>query len=93
MFKFNHKIIGLMAGFLLPLSIQAADRVVVNPSHPDSYTVQAGDTLWDIAGQFLKTPWSWPSVWQGNPQISNPHLIFPGDVIRLSYDGNGQPII
>ena len=93
MLKFNHKIIGVMAGFLLSLSIQAADKVVVNPNHPNGYTVQAGDTLWDIAGHFLKTPWRWPDVWQGNPQISNPHLIFPGDIISLSYDGNGKPIL
>jgi hypothetical protein len=66
---------------------------VLNPRHPETYVVQAGDTLWDIASTFLRDPWYWPEIWQINPDIENPHLIFPGDVLSLAYLDDGRPVV
>ena len=77
------KLPAVCAGLLLTLSVFAA-TVELAKDHPDSYTVRKGDTLWTIAAKFLRNPWDWPEVWQANPQIANPHLIFPGDVISLA---------
>ena len=68
-----------------------ADQVVLKDGHPDRYVVVKGDTLWDISERFLDSPWLWPEIWYVNPQIENPHLIYPGDIINLVYvDGKPQ---
>lgn len=74
----------MLAAALLTVATYAA-AVELRGDHPDSYVVKRGDTLWDISARFLKKPWLWPEIWQANPQIKNPHLIYPGDVISLAY--------
>jgi hypothetical protein len=86
----SRKLAGFLLGLLVSCSVLAADPVALNPNHPDRYVVVKGDTLWDIAGHFLRDPWYWPEIWHVNPQIANPHLIYPGDVLVLTYV-NGKP--
>lgn len=88
----NNKLIGFILGVLLSCSAVAAAPVALNPTHPERYTVVKGDTLWDISAMFLRDPWLWPEVWYVNPQIENPHLIYPGDEIVLTYR-DGRPIL
>ena len=60
------------------------------PNAPDTYTVKARDTLWDISSLYLKTPWRWPELWGMNlDEIRNPHLIYPGQVLLLE-KGDGR---
>lgn len=65
-------------------------NIQVAADYPREYTVKKGDTLWDIANMFLRDPWYWPEIWQRNPQVENPHLIYPGDILTLIYV-NGVP--
>jgi hypothetical protein len=83
--------IGAILALLALTAPVFADTVALTSDHPDRYVVQKGDTLWDISKRFLKDPWRWASVWTINDQIKNPHLIYPGDVILLTYvDGKPQ---
>lgn len=75
----------------LPVTPQQ-HNVEFKASAPEQYTVVPGDTLWDLSNRFLVQPWFWPEIWYLNPQINNPHLIYPGDVISIFYVG-GKPYL
>lgn len=72
------------------LTTASAEPVTLRSDSPEEYVVKRGDTLWDIAGHFLQQPARWIEIWDLNPQIDNPHLIYPGDIIQLSWV-EGQP--
>lgn len=77
-----------LCGLLFTAGPHAA--VELNDNVPESYTVRKGDTLWGISGMYLRQPWLWPELWDVNPQIDNPHLIYPGDELYLTWV-DGQP--
>ena len=87
------KLIGLLSILLFSLSLAAAETPKVKSDSPQTYVVQSGDSLWKISDMFLHNPWLWPSVWQNNGQIENPHLIFPGDVITLVITADGPKLV
>lgn len=72
------RLLAVCAGLLVTLTVYAAAAEWAD-HRPDRYVVKKGDTLWDISARFLKKPWYWPEIWQDNPQVRNPHLIYPGD--------------
>ena len=84
------KTLGLLVSLLLVSANAWADRLKINPDHPEQYVVVKGDTLWDISGKFLENPWQWPELWSNNPQVKNPHLIYPGNTLYFSIV-NGRP--
>lgn len=89
MFK---KLLAVSAAALLTVATGVV-ATQLRADHPDTYVVKKGDTLWGIAKRFLNEPWLWPEIWQANPQVENPHLIYPGDVLSLAYLGQGQPAL
>lgn len=88
---FYHSVLGVLLAWLaLSPAAQAWERL--RSDAPERYEVVAGDTLWDISARYLRSPWQWPALWQANPQIRNPHLIYPGDILILG-DCQGQPCL
>lgn len=83
-------LIALLCGLSLTAPLALANEDAFRDDHPERYTVERGDTLWDISERFLDSPWLWPEIWHVNPEIDNPHLIYPGDEIRLVYI-DGEP--
>ena len=65
------------APFVTPGHIETAE-----PLTP-IYTVKRGDTLWELCDRYFHNPWDWPRIWSYNPELQNPHWIYPGDQIRM----------
>lgn len=89
MLKFiTHSVAALLLSFS---ALSVAEALPLKADAPEHYSVKAGDTLWDISAMYLEQPWLWPKLWKLNPQLDNPHLIYPGDVLTLTFDEQGQP--
>ncbi|MGC8119661.1 LysM peptidoglycan-binding domain-containing protein [Marinobacter sp. VGCF2001] len=86
------KLLYALAASALLFTSWAQAQPELRSDHPERYTVVKGDTLWDISGRFLNNPWYWPEIWHVNPQVANPHLIYPGDRLALVYI-DGKPRI
>jgi len=74
------------------VSPDAAARAQPGGPPPETYTVKRGDTLWDLSGKFLDSPWYWPKLWSYNPEIANPNWIYPGNPIRFYAGGEQAPV-
>lgn len=70
-----------------------ADSILVKDTAPEVYVVEKGDTLWDISNMYLDKPWQWPELWRTNIHITNPHLIYPGDELRLVKNEKGETVL
>jgi hypothetical protein len=79
-----------LEGVEVPAPAQPGGRGSVDVVQ-ETYVVQRGDTLWDLSTRFLDSPWYWPKLWSYNPQIENPHWIYPGNEIRLAPAGVAAP--
>src|SRR5687767_7531240 len=78
----------IVAAGIVPLTSSAQDatrtiatgtNIPLSADAPEEYVVKPGDTLWDISKVFLRDAWYWPEIWHVNPQVANPHRIYPGD--------------
>jgi hypothetical protein len=82
--------LGLLLASLVFSGWLHAAVVELKDDAPQTYIVEKGDTLWRISGMYLSQPWLWPELWDANPQVDNPHLIYPGDELYLVWI-DGQP--
>jgi hypothetical protein len=90
----RQRLLAFLVSFSIFFNVDlVADELKLKADAPTLYQVKAGDTLWDIAGLYLQHPWLWPRLWKLNPQVNNPHLIYPGDQLHLQFDADGQPIL
>ncbi|MFA0305655.1 LysM peptidoglycan-binding domain-containing protein [Vibrio splendidus] len=83
----------ICASFSFAVTAENSEQpLTIKQDAPQAYVVVKGDTLWDISAMYLDSPWLWPRLWQVNPEIENPHLIYPGDKLSLVWI-NGEPVL
>jgi hypothetical protein len=74
-----------------PTPAAPAEQPPAAPGETQTYTIQKGDTLWDLSQKFLNNPWYWPKIWSLNPAIENPHWIYPGNSLKILAGPGGAP--
>lgn len=89
--RLSRTLLALLMAVILPQAV--AQTALLKRELPESYIVRDGDTLWNIAGQFLNDPERWPEIWQPDPYLDNAELIYPGDELRLSYVGGSPRVL
>ena len=89
----SKKLIGALILLVLMPVYCIADNILVKDTAPEVYIVKKGDTLWDISNMYLDKSWLWPQLWRTNIHITNPHLIYPGDELRLVKNEKGETIL
>ena len=89
--RLSRTLLALLMAVTLPQAV--AQTALLKRELPESYIVRDGDTLWNIAGQFLNDPERWPEIWQPDPYLDNAELIYPGDELRLSYVGGSPRVL
>jgi len=89
--RLSRTLLALLMAVTLPQAV--AQTALLKRELPESYIVRDGDTLWNIAGQFLNDPERWPEIWQPDPYLDNAELIYPGDELRVSYVGGSPRVL
>jgi len=79
--KFRLKLLLLAIALIVPCLAVAQEQ-----DEPTIYVIKQGDTLWGLSERFIKDPNYWPNMWSKNSQITNPHVIYPGQKVRVFPD-------
>jgi hypothetical protein len=74
-----------------PSRVLGAAGASIGVGVAEIHVVRRGDTLWGICDQYFQNPYLWPRMWSYNPQLQNPHWIYPGDQIRLTQERSSVP--
>jgi len=89
--RLSRTLLALLMAVTLPQAV--AQTALLKRELPESYIARDGDTLWNIARQFLNDPERWPEIWQPDPYLDNAELIYPGDELRVSYVGGSPRVL
>jgi len=76
----------LFTVLLVMTAVAGSHQAFAQGEEPTVYVVKKGDTLWGLSDRFIKDPYYWPNLWANNPIITNPHLIFPGEKVKIYPD-------